>query len=252
MPNNWNCLCTVLWNMCIRKYFKTFYGHRKIGGSKSVDMTSSAFRTACPRHSTAIGFISWYKNHTLLMPIQVRTNLTRINGQQMAKGTNYWHGWLMDAGMKTCWHVEILRNLKEQSMKVTMDFTITLLGLTWVLWVCKANATATHHYHHNRHFILLLPCEAQSYKYLYIFKIAWQRSHFLQVGQVWQILNKTKMEWRKVSWTIASHAHQNDCTWQDMLLPKYDNSWSYLQRNHHCHHCHPPPPPPPHHHHHHL
>jgi hypothetical protein len=93
------------------------------------------------------------------MPIQVTTNLQTNNGQQVTIGTDYLHGWLMDAGMKTIWHVEILRNLKKQSMKVTMDFTITLLGLTWALWVCKDNATAIHHYHHNHHFILLLPRE---------------------------------------------------------------------------------------------
>jgi hypothetical protein len=48
----------------------------------------------------------------------------------------------MDAGVKTVRHVKILRNLKKQSMKAMMDFTITLLGLTWALWVCNAAATA--------------------------------------------------------------------------------------------------------------
>jgi hypothetical protein len=78
--------------MCIKKSFKTFYGYSKIGCSKTAAMTSSAFRTACPRHSTATGFTSWYKNRTLLMPIQVTTNLQTNNGQQVTIGTDYLHG----------------------------------------------------------------------------------------------------------------------------------------------------------------
>ena len=156
MPNNWNCLYIVFWNICIKKSSTTLYGHSKIGCSQNVGMTSSALGTSCLRHSTATGLTSWYKHHTLLKPIQARTNLKRNNGPQTVKGTDYLHGWLMDAGMKLDCYVKILRNLKKLSMKVTMDFTITLLGLTWVLWVCKANATAAHYYHH---FILLLPCE---------------------------------------------------------------------------------------------